>query len=680
MSAATTDYDWAQGESKDDATVEVNVQLDVPAGVRAREIAVSVKEGDIVCVTHKDAVVLQWRLHDDIDPEVEWRLEGGNRIVLDMQKKDPEAWPCLLRLPLKADDALLLTAAEVDALLATELKPLPPVAGEVAAAVEDKADADADADKADADKADADKADADKADADEPDAEADADADADKCDKLDDDDLDAMLDEAADEALVDEAAKPAADEAPAAEEETAVAAAPAAAAEDLPSAFVEAELKGIEEETKEMKAVIERLSNELIEADAESPEAETLAKKIKICELMVEQSARTRALRSGPSSLETFRQIQQCDIFKGRLNGGTLDSAETEDYADDAEKEMSFTALLQNGVNHLQGGDVAVALHFLRLAAIHHNHSVSICLLHRIYSEMGFVAKAAYFVVKRANDADNDPATNMLVAEFFDRGLRHFPPLMGPAVHYYQRAALNGSTHAMLSLAQTFKNGCCNAAMSDDDAKEKTNSSHAKFMAWLQAAIDRGAGNAYFVRGCMHMTGEKGVAKSYADAKKFIDKVKAVAPQLIQKAPGIYDRLEKLRREEQGDAPAIAAAADDDIPEVHPQRAVVAAPAAQPKPAAASSRLAALEKKSGFGAEAAAGGKSRGMLGKSGGNGGLAAWETLTRVGVACYGLYTLAFPIRLLLLPRFYAIVEALLGTFGAAPAQADGAGASLF
>ena len=146
---------------------------------------------------------------------------------------------------------------------------------------------------------------------------------------------------------------------------------------------------------------------------------------------------------------------------------------------------------------------------------------------------------------------------------------------------------------------------------------------------------------------------------------------------LVGKGPGLFDRLEKLRIEEQGGD-------DDDLPEVKiAPKAAAPVAAAQPvavaakKPAAASSRLAALESQSGGGARSnMESSKPKGMLAKGGGgNTTMKVWETLTKVYLGCYMAYTLAFPLRLIIAPNFFQLLEGVLSMFGS-HAAAESAG----
>jgi hypothetical protein len=587
---------WVQSTEEGDTSLEVTIPVVLPAGVRTKELSVLVKDQDVLCIKYKESTLVQWRLYSRVSEDVEWRAENSN-VVVDLVKAEGATWPCLLNLPMRPDDPLLSTTAELDVLFAKEVKPLPPVKTAPAA---DEAKADA----------------------------------------IDEEDLDRMLEETVQEV------------------------------QEL-DMYVKAELKGMEEEESEMKAKLQELEESLTTSEDDETK-ETTKKQILLIERMIEIHNKTRELRSHVCTVETFLETQALDLRKSRINVGELNENETEAFLNDEERGMSAVELFAVGVRALQEQQVDQSLHFLRLAAVHHKHSQSISVLFRLYSELGS-PRGAYILLQRAKEDDDalDVTSNLQVAEMFDRGARHFPPILGAAIYFYQRAARCGSVHAMIGLAQLFLRGSTTATTLNEEERE-ANIDKKKYHAWLEQAIGRGSGAALFIKGCMHLRGEHGCEKSYRVAKDYLERSGKCQPEIIKRSAGVNAALEKLRIEEDaasGNTTELGSPASPPTPPSSPSGGLTTVPQRNAPKVDVAARLAALDnqssplspadgarkpaKKAG-GSHAAASARSR------------AFWERATVTGTAVYVVYTLAFPIRVLLLPQFYTAIQWFLDMFG--------------
>jgi hypothetical protein len=641
---------WKQSGEENNALLEITVPLVLPANVRPKDLQVITKdEGEIICIKLKEATLLQWRLYSRVLPEVEWdTTDGGASITLELQKKDASSWPCLLNVPMKPTDKIFLTESELDALFAKEIKPLPPVEKKVQP-TEQVSDA-------------AQQAPAGETKESEKNAPEDV-------------DLDALLDQAAAEIVQEKSTK----------SSSAAAAGDSSADLDI---YVRAELKGLEDEEKEIVAKQRELEELAADASKEEDVRRSAERQIKIVERLLELHGMLRQHRTLPSTLRNFLLVQEIDLLKSRCNIGETTEAEIEAFASDEERELTPHELMSIGIHHLQQQDLAPALHFLRLAAINHKHPTSTTILLRLYSELGS-PRGMFLLFKRAmmDTPDLDPQTNLQAAELVDKGARHFPSIFPAAVFYYQRAALAGNVHAMMALAQLFLRGATSAT-TVTEAQRKENINLEKYHAWLELALDRGASSAYFVKGCMHLRGEHGLPQSYADAKKYLELAMLSQPDLIRRAPNIPSALEKLRIEEEArvgatgsfDGPASPpspAPSPTSSAEVAPP---VAAPKAALKPAAvaptANDRIAkrmvqfdqetvelprVADKKATLSTKKAAGGNN-----VSSGVASRLFWERVGTTGFTLYATYFLMFPIRIMMLPHFYTVVGNLIDRFG--------------
>ncbi|KPI87865.1 hypothetical protein ABL78_3022 [Leptomonas seymouri] len=603
---------WTQG-TDEETTLELRIPLTLANGARPRDLTVIIKDKAILSVSQKDSHMLQWRLYAAVKDEVEWRVENENLLVVELEKLVGAPWSCLLDLPMRRDDELLTTTTEINRMLRSQL-PVLPSPGEEAEKEEEAGKA-----------------------AKEEDAVKDA------AEGGSDGDLDKLLDEAAKEVTGKKDAG--GDE------------------EDSKSAFIKAELENYrveEEEIKKKLAEVEMTLSNPTDTDA----SKTAVDHKKILAEMIRLHNECRALRSQPSTLENFLKCTQLDLQKARVNIGESNENEEEEFESDDERALNATELMTCGLKFFEDQDIKGCLHFLRLAAIHHKHEQSTLLLYNIYSQLQS-PRGAFLLMRRAlDDSEPSAAVNQRVGELYDQGARHFLPLFPAAVYFYQRAAKLGHVNAMLSLAQLWLRGATSSSMLSEEEME-AQQSISKYHAWLQKAMDRGCGSAYFVRGCMHIKGEHGMAKSYKEAKEFLDAAGSAQPEILQRAPQIPLMLEMLRKEEEesaggakptkeansGAAPA-KASADEDV-KVTPSVARLNALSSRASGSPAGGALSATR---------ADGGVLRSKKAFGVGSRGKAFWERACVTGITVYGAYTLAFPIRIILLPFFYSAISGII------------------
>lgn len=592
--------DWSQSPQEEDVSLEICVPLKLWAQgetPRPKELSVVVKDDEVLIVKHKDVVVLQWRLHEAVHTEVEWRVEdGGTKLVLDLQKKEAQAWPCLLKLPVAPNDKAMLLPEALDALLQSELKPLPAELPKAAQPADGQP-------KPEGTK----------------------------------DDPDAMLDDALQEL-------------------------------ESMDQYIKLEMEGSAEERKQIDNAL-REAQESLDVLKEEDKITQAKQKIAILQQMQNVANKMQELRRELPTLAIFHQVQLLDIRKSRLNHGDAEELETEPFAEDSEKELNEHALFKAGLQAIQQKDLTTGIHFLRLAAIHFNHSTATCVLHRIYSELGLVGKASYFLVQRANHIDYDIQTNLMCGEQFDRGMRHFPPLFALAIYYHQRAAIAGSPHAMVSLAQLFMRGACSAGTTPIAVRDR-NKSQQLFTAWINHAVTRGCGAAYYILGNMYLKGEQGYEKSYEDAKYFLELALKNQPALAQSAGATKAALEKLRQELGIPAP------QQEVKPVSPlaqmQGSAIVAPvttagpltAPPPKSSGVASKLSMLDQQSGNARAMMEAPKTAASAPSQSGARRRQFWERAATTATAAYCLYSIAFPIRVLLAPQVYAVFQWLIDT----------------
>ncbi|GET90143.1 hypothetical protein, conserved [Leishmania tarentolae] len=622
---------WAQGE-EDETSLEIRIPCALPDGVRPRELTVEIKDGSILCISHKETRILQWRLYAPVSDEVEWRIEDDNVLVAELEKKSGAPWSCLLDLPIHVDDELLTPIAQIDRMFRTQLPVLPPIEDSESEGAAKKAFDEGEIDK---------------------------NGKADGAGENGEEDLDKLLEEVAKEVTGKELKD-------------------SDSEDDSTAAFIKAELENYrveEEEIKKKLAEVEATLNSSTDIET----TKTASEQRNILNKMVQLHSQCRAIRSKPSTLENFLTCTQLDLQKARVNIGETGENEEEEYQSDQERELSATELMTCGLKFFEDQDIKGCLHFLRLAAIHHNHEQSTLLLYNIYSQLQS-PRGAFLLMKRALD-DNMPsaAVNQKVGELYDQGARHFLPLFPAAIYFYQRAAKLGHVNGMLSLAQLWLRGATASSMLSEEEIE-AQQSIPKYHAWLQKAMDRGCGSAYFVRGCMHIKGEHGVAKSYAEAKGYLDAAASAQPEILRRAPQIPMMLEALREEEEKSARpkevAASTPASTTKTAAAPSRLVAPVAASKPidegvKVTSSVARLNALSNKAagssggnGFMAHRPASESSamRARKGFSSGARSKSFWERTCVASVTIYSVYTLAFPIRIIFLPFFYSAISGII------------------
>ncbi|CAJ1030175.1 conserved hypothetical protein [Leishmania braziliensis MHOM/BR/75/M2904] len=622
---------WTQGED-DETCLEVRIPCVLPDGVRPRELTVDIKDSCILCISHKETRILQWRLYAPVNDEVEWRMEDDNILVVELDKRSGAPWSCLLDLQMRADDELLTSIAEIDRMFRTQLPVLPSIEdGEGEYAAKKASDQD----------------------------EVEKNGEAGGKEAGGEDDLDKLLDEVAKEVTGKEP-KENDDE------------------DDSTAAFIKAELENYrveEEEIKKKLVEVEATLNNSTDTDATN----TASEQKNILSEMARLHNQCRAIRSQPSTLENFLMCTQLDLQKARVNIGETGENEEEEYQSDEERELSATELMTCGLKFFEDQDIKGCLHFLRLAAIHHKHEQSTLLLYNIYSQLQS-PRGAFLLMKRAlDDSVPSAAVNQKIGELYDQGARHFLPLFPAAIYFYQRAAKLGHVNGMLSLAQLWLRGSTASSMLSEEEVE-AQQSISKYHAWLQKAMDRGCGSAYFVRGCMHIKGEHGMAKSYAAAKEYLDAAASAQPEILRRAPQIPMMLEMLREEEEKSAKPKEGTTSTSASTTKAAAAATAsaAPTASAKTAdegvkvtSSVARLNALSSKAdnsfgGSGVMAprtvSEGAAMRARKGFRGGSRSKFFWEQACVASVTMYSVYTLAFPIRIILLPFFYSAISGII------------------
>lgn len=109
-----------------DNGIEIRIPAALPDGVRPKDLTVSIKDSSILQIAANSTTLLQWRLFapvldESTEEAVEWVYEDEH-LVVDLKKKVPGGdWKCLLDLPLKKDDPLLMTKESLDELVGTYL-------------------------------------------------------------------------------------------------------------------------------------------------------------------------------------------------------------------------------------------------------------------------------------------------------------------------------------------------------------------------------------------------------------------------------------------------------------------------------------------------------------------------------------------------------------------------------
>ncbi|ORC87055.1 uncharacterized protein TM35_000242050 [Trypanosoma theileri] len=590
---------WSQGDDGDES-LEIRIPIVLPQSARAKELTVEVKDLAILCVRHRETVILQWRLYEPVAREVEWRVEDeGSLLVLDLAKKSPSVWPCLLDLPMQQNDELFLSHAELDVLFREHLPSMPESTKEDQSNTND-ANTQQTKEGADLDN---------------------------------EEDLDKLLEEAAEEVV-------------------------GTPSKRNDNEFIQAELENYKaEETEIQKKLLE--TQTALESNVDGEGAKEAQKQKEILEEILRLHNLIREKRTLPSTLDGFLEITQLEIRKARACVSELED-EKETFASEEERAMEAHELMAKGLKHFGEQDIQSALHFLRLAAIHHNHEQSTLILYNIYTELGS-PRGAFLLLKLALKGDSiSAAANLKVGEQFDTGARHFLPLFPAAMYFYQRAAQAGNVHAMLAIAQLYLRGSTSSTMLTTEQMEGLKSVE-KYHSWIERAIDRGCGSAYFVKGCMYLEGEHGCRKSYQIAKDYLEKATSSQPGIKRRAAHVYVLLERLRQEEEGVS----------------EPKIVASPLTLAKAKQANTYNDNVDTKDDDGNGAVQVSASMDRLSKISSKGvapdaGVMRskkmanhssntrvfWEKAVTTGVSLYSLYTITFPLRVMLLPYFYTFI----------------------
>lgn len=594
-----------------DDTIELRIPAQLPDGVRPKDLSVTIKDSTILVVAAGPVKIIQWRLygpvHDESEEEaVEWVVED-DVLVIDLKKKVPGAdWTCLLDLPIRPNDPLMVPKEELDKMIAQQFPPqvFP-------------------------------------------------------SEKKPEDDIDAILDATAEEVVSKKK------EEEQEEEET----------DSDPSTiavYLRHERKNMlntEKTIKEKLAAAEEAKKKAEEKEGEAESGDKTDEKeesvedtIPIMKKMLAYHDEIKKLRSQKTTIDSFIEVTRLGIELARVNSGSVRALEgldeEEPFADEKEKELTPTQLLTLA---LSGGDLdePARLHFLRLAAIQHSHAQSIAVLFSRYPNMPI---GPHLMLKRAlDDKDPSPEANHMIGDLFSSGSKFFVPLFPAALYFYQRAAQQGYVAAMLSLSQMWSRGATeNSLLSDEDTDGLKNVSW--FHAWLQKASDRGSGAAMFVQGCAYISGDYGLKPSYTKAKALLEAAAKTGGEveLLVRNSNVSLKLERLKEEEQqqkSGSPATAATTGSST------SASVSAPASSEArlSALSSSRAATLSTDRREAVE-----RSK-KVGASTGN--LAAgarrmrfWERVGRNSVIAYGIFTLAFPFRVMFLPYFYELLSGVV------------------
>lgn len=592
---------WSQNE--EDKAIEIRIPLSLPDGVRPRDLNVSIKDSVILCVSSTQDVLLQWRLHAAVADEVEWSVENNNTLIAGLEKKTASSWPALIDLPVPEE--YFVPDEEINRLFGRLLPVLPKPKRIASIGANDLATA-------------------------EGEGEGEGDG----------DDLDKLLDEAAEEVT----GKKEDDEDD----------------DSSPSAlFIKSELENFKTEYEEITTKLAEVEVTLRDP-TENEATKTAHKHKKVLETMLQLYHEVRAIRSEPSSLANFIKHTQLDLRKARVNIGEFNDTEVEEYANDEEKNLPPEQLFSKGVEALGDQDISSALHLLRLAAIHHKHDQSIITLFNIYSQLSSPRGALLLFQRALEDENPSGIVNHKVGELYDSGSRFFLPLFPAALYFQQRAARFGDTAALLSLAHLWLRGTTATSMLSEEDVESLRSVP-KYHQWMQLAMDRGCGSAHVVQGLKYLKGEDGLPRSYKEAKKHLDIGGMSQPSLLRSLPQVTMALEALRREEEGGEDSKTVASPTTI---RKQRAMAERQAAHAdyddgevtEVSASVDRLNSLVG-SGRGTVGLPASRTRKNFGGSARR--KAFWERAAVVGASVYGIYTLAFPIRILLMPAFFAFLD---------------------
>ena len=423
-----------------------------------------------------------------------------------------------------------------------------------------------------------------------------------------------------------------------------------------------------EEEQKTLQHEMEKIERRLKELKEEA--GEDAERKISIVQEMHRHCAEILELRQEPVTVQGLVRALQHDITKAKLNRGE-DATESEPFANPSEEAMTPEELYVRGILALERGDPAEGLHFLRLAALSHDHTQSMMTLVRLYMESGLQTLSLQLLLDKSVRA-LDPLSNFTTAQMFDNGVGNFTPALALALYFYQRAASTGETSAMCFAAQLLLRGGCVATAG------RTELCNLRLAArWMQHALDRGSCLAYKLMLERYLGGEgsgegadPGTRKmyerlnekpNYEKAKKYYTLLSDTSREILKQVPNVEQRLEALRKGEVG-KPSSARKTEEEkggkSEEAHPQLEIV------PKPKVSShaeERLQRFEPSS-MGARSHMV-KPRGFDPKaSWGDRRQRMWEKVASASLLGAAAYILAFPVRVIALPTFFEFLETCL------------------
>jgi len=701
---------WRQPEGVDNV-LEIDLPIVLPAGGRARDLSVTIADKQIIVVKHQDVKIWQVRLAEPVSETVEWHVENENILKLELEKVVPNRWSSLLAHFMAKTDPNFLSLDDLNAILQKELPSLPPIGptakkdddvvvtpeateepvaedGETAEEAKEPTNEEvaAETEEAAADATEEEKADEEKEETKEDGETAEAPATTSPAAAEDsEDDLDKLLDDAADEL---DGSKPATEtkavvaavdgeKADAKKDEEEEEATMEQKHHDL---IIEAELEAMKQESDAIVSKMEELEEKL--KTAEGDELEMVKKHLEVTGRMLALNREARQLRVAPMTVDLFLQTQRIDILKARCNIGDTTNEETEEYADDSEKELSGDELFQAGMQFLES-DPETGVHFLRLASIHKDHAVATSILFSIYSNApASYARGVSLIMRlaRIGETADDivPSANDRAGSLFNAGARHFAPLWAVAVYFHQRGALTGSIQSMLALSNLHRKGVCEGAEGTPDELLNKNNKRGDYFS--RQALDRGGIMAY-----AQLASKELGANNLVEARKHLDRAIAADPE-IRKSETIakLDLIIRMKsRQDEAPVASIASKApttvvkaavdDDEVEEMHPSSRLQPAPT---MPSAAD-RLAQFGGGNAAPAPAAARGGAGGIMGTTKGRGGAGAtsgsgakskafWERATTVSIVGGALYFFAFPIRAMMLESYYNLVGGFLAAIG--------------
>ena len=413
----------------------------------------------------------------------------------------------------------------------------------------------------------------------------------------------------------------------------------------------------------------------------EKDELNDAEKKCELVEKMVGVQKEILAKRAGPTSLQLYFEVQQLEIKKTCYNYG-VEYGDTEQYGwppsdntktESAEVEMKLTAIelyeMGKSLIELAKEDqdkIREGIHYLRLAALQHNHPQATILLFQLYIKINRPERASYLIIRRARMSDCEPTTNALCASLHEEGGPLFAPLRSLSIYYHQRAALSGFSNAMLALCDIFKSGCTPGMKTlvatykdklniteETDAELLISKSidGERFLWWCNHAESLGAGPAYYIKYQLHSNGEFGVEKSYCLAEKYWNKCMASFPELASLNNFHRQRLAQLKKElqpvpENESKPSQNASMENQITKKEALHQKMSEFQHLSKPNLTRAQVESLY-------TTAKKGKLQPNWRKY--------WEGMSLISISIFSIYTLLFPLRVQLFPVFVSACDSM-------------------